>query len=96
MSCLTHHEERRDRGEISPRTFQGLHSTCAGVVKVFGKKLVVTDLGPNDFGRLRRKLAEPRKTVALRNEMQRVGIRVAAVYFLVAFLYHLPRSGPGE
>jgi len=69
---LTHHEERRDRGEISARTFQGLHSTCAGIVNTFGRKHIVVELDPNDFGKLRSKLAETRKAVALRNEMQRV------------------------
>ena len=69
---LDHKEELRDRGEISPRTFYGLHATCTGIVEVFGKGRAVTDLGPDDFGKLRAKLAERRAAVALRNEMQRV------------------------
>lgn len=68
---LTHHEERRDRGEISPRTFQGLHATCANIIKCFGKGRPVSDLTPDDFGKLRSALAETRKAVSLRNEMQR-------------------------
>jgi len=68
---LTQQEERRDAGEISPRTFQGLHATGATLVKVFGRGRAVADLAPDDFGKLKTKLAKTRKAVALRNEMQR-------------------------
>ncbi|MFH1923533.1 MAG: tyrosine-type recombinase/integrase [Planctomycetota bacterium] len=68
---LTHHGERRDHGEISPRTFQGLYGTCAIVVDVFGRGRAVADLAPPDFGTLRKKLAETRGLVALRNEIAR-------------------------
>ena len=37
---LTSRESDRDRGEISPRTFGGLHATCAEIVRV---------LAPNGF-----------------------------------------------
>lgn len=68
---LGHHEERRDKGEISPRTFQTLYATCANIVKALGKTRTVASLSPDDFAKLRAKLAETRKAVALRNEMQR-------------------------
>jgi len=66
---LTHQAERRDYGKISPRTFQGLHVTCVNLVSVFGKRRAVTDLAPDDFGKLRKKLAKTLGAVALRNEM---------------------------
>ena len=69
---LRHKEEQRDRGEITPRTFYGLYATCAGIVEAFGRNRAVANLGPDDFGKLRAKLAERRAAVALRNEMQRV------------------------
>lgn len=69
---LEQHEARRDDGAISPRTFHGLHATCVSICKTFPKTRAVTDLGPDDFAKLRKFLAKNRKAVALRNEMQRV------------------------
>jgi hypothetical protein len=69
---LTHHEERRDSGEISPRTFQTLYATCASVVDKFGRNRSVTSLTPDDFRRLKQELRKKRKAVALRNEIMRV------------------------
>lgn len=69
---LAHKEHLRDTGELNPRTFHGYYATCATVVKVFRKGRAVEDLQPNDFRVLRKKLAETRGVIALRNEMQRV------------------------
>ncbi len=68
---LTHHEERRDRGEISPRTFLCMRTSCGNIIDCFGKTRPVSDLTPDDFGKLRSALAGTRKAVSLRNEMQR-------------------------
>lgn len=70
---LTHHARRRDDGAISPRTFLCLHTTCANMVHkdALGKKQAVSDLGPDDFDRLRQHLAKTRQAVALGNEMTR-------------------------
>ena len=42
------------------------------MVDAFGKNRSVTDLAPDDFGKLRKKLVKTRGAVALRNVMQRV------------------------
>ncbi|MBA3315575.1 MAG: hypothetical protein H0T47_20095 [Planctomycetaceae bacterium] len=57
---------------MSPRTFETYYATCAAVVEAFGKGRAVADLVPDDFRKLRAKLAKKRGVVALRNEMQRV------------------------
>ena len=70
---LAHHEERRNNGEINPRTYQELFATAKMLAKTLGRTRAVADLMPDDFRKLRAKLAQTRKSpVALRNEMQRV------------------------
>jgi integrase len=69
---LTHKIHLRDNGELSPRTFQGYFATCETVVESLRKERLVIDLMPDDFRKLRAKLAKKRGMVALRNEMQRV------------------------
>ena len=69
---LTAKEALRDNGELAPRTFSGYYATCETVVKASGRERAVSDLIPDDFRKLRAKLAAKRGPVALRNEMQRV------------------------
>ncbi len=70
---LAHKELLRDNGELSPRTYQGYYATCAAIVATFGRQRTVLGISPDDFRKLREKLAKSRKAaVALRNEMQRV------------------------
>jgi len=74
---LQHHEERRDIGELSPRTYWGLYATCENIVKVFGRQRTVADLVPDDFRKLRNALAKTQNkkrkaAVTLGNEMMRV------------------------
>lgn len=69
---IDHHKARRDNAQISPRTFRGYYDTTEGVVKAFGRNRLVTDLVPDDFRKLRAKLANRLGLVALRNEIQRV------------------------
>jgi integrase len=49
---------RRDGGELSPRTWALYKEATDAVVATFGKGRLVTDLGPDDFARLRNKLAK--------------------------------------
>jgi integrase len=66
-------EHLRETGELTPRTWQGYYATCATVVKAFGRGRAVADLVPDDFRKLRAKLAQTRRSaVALGNEVQRV------------------------
>jgi integrase len=69
---LAHHEERRNNGELNPRTYQGYFATAEAVAKALGRTRVVADLVPDDFRKLRQILAKTRGLVSLRNEMQRV------------------------
>lgn len=69
---LAHKEQLRDNGELNPRTFRGYYDTSATVVNVLGRNRAVTDIVPDNFRKLRTKLAKTRAAVALRNEMQRV------------------------
>lgn len=74
LACrfLMHKEHLHDNGELAVRTYRGYFDTCENIVNAFGKLTVVANLRPEDFGKLRAKLAEKRGAVALRNEMQRV------------------------
>jgi integrase len=69
---VAHKETMRDNGELNPRTFRGYYDIAAGVVETFGKSRVVVDLSPQDFAKLRVKLAKTRGAVALRNAIQQV------------------------
>jgi hypothetical protein len=69
---LAHKEGMRDNNEIKARTFWSYHTTCADIIKAFTKGRAVTDLGPDDFRKLRITMSKTRGAVAMRNEMQRV------------------------
>jgi integrase len=49
---------QRDNGELSPRTWQGYKDAADEVVATFGKGRLVADLDPDDFARLRNKMAK--------------------------------------
>ncbi len=69
---LTHKQGLRDTGERSPRTFQEHKTTCDILVAAFGKQRLVADLHPDDFVRLRAKLAKRYGPVRLYNTIQNV------------------------
>lgn len=69
---LTAKKHMRDAGELSDRTFQDYHSSCAGVVERLGANRIVADLRADDFQDMRAKLAKTRGPVALGNEIQRI------------------------
>src|SRR5262249_25289130 len=47
-----------ESAELSPRTWAGYKRAADEVVAAFGKTRLVADLGPDDFAKLRRKLAK--------------------------------------
>jgi integrase len=49
--------EKVDIGELSPRTWEGYKLATDAVVAAFGKSRLVSDLDPDDFAKLRNKLA---------------------------------------
>lgn len=69
---LENKEALRDHGELNPRTYRDYFDTCRNIVAVFGRTKLVTSLRPDDFGKLRAKLAKTMGHVTLRNEMGRV------------------------
>ena len=57
---LAHKEQQRDDGKINSRTWRGYYDTCVNLGGVFGKNRTVSDLVPDDFRKLRTKLAKTR------------------------------------
>jgi integrase len=69
---LNHKQAQLDSGEISPRTFTNAKQVTDLLVYHFGKHRVVTDLRPDDFGVLRKKMAKKWGPVRVRDFVQRV------------------------
>jgi integrase len=55
---LNHKQARLDSGELSRRTWNDAKSVCDRLVSYFGKARRVADLRPDDFSRLRAKMAQ--------------------------------------
>ncbi len=80
-------------GEITSRTRADYERTTDRIVECFGRERVLTDLGADDFGRLRKHLAKTLGPVALGNEIARA--RVVFKYAFDAELIDKPlRYGP--
>ena len=69
---LTAKQRRVDAGDMGLRSFSEQFATANGLLKFLGKHRLVSDLTPDDFGRLRAHLAKTRGPVALGNEIGRV------------------------
>jgi integrase len=67
-----HQRERKENGEISPRTFLDGEGASDKVIAHFSKARLVSDLGPDDFVELRSKLAKRYGFVALGNWITRI------------------------
>src|SRR5579872_4060130 len=55
---LTAKEQQRDAGELKPRSFDELYSSCLRIVSAFGRGRAVSDLRPDDFRKLRKQLSK--------------------------------------
>jgi integrase len=64
----------RDTGELSVHSFIDYAATCKLLVKAFGKSKLVADLRPDDFERLRRRMAQTWGPVRLGNEINRTRV----------------------
>jgi hypothetical protein len=64
--------DKRDNGELSPRSFRHYFHTFEIMLKVLGKGRAVSDLHTDDFRKLRVKLSEGRGPASLRCLMQHV------------------------
>src|SRR5262249_15502872 len=71
-SFLNAKRDLLDAGELSPRTWAQYKETCDLLVQQLGKQRLVSELGPDDFAALRRRLAKRWKPVTLGNFIQRV------------------------
>jgi integrase len=90
---LTFKQDRVDSGELASGTFRRYHATCGFLISELGKKRRVTDLRPEDFQSLRRRMAKRWGAIALGNEIQIV--RCVFLYAYEAELIDKPiRFGP--
>jgi integrase len=62
---LSSKESERDTGEITPEHWNDLKNVCQQVLDFFGKKQIVESLYPEDFARLRSKLAKGKRGKAV-------------------------------
>jgi integrase len=86
--------EAVEAGELSPRTHTGYRQACDEIVSCYGKARLVSDLGPDDFAKLRNKLAKKYGPHRLGTTMQCV--RCAFKFAFDAGLTDRPpRYGPG-
>jgi integrase len=69
---LNHKDALVKTGEIKKRTWLDLKETCDLVVSIFGKGRLVEDLGPDDFAKLRERMARRWGVLRLLNFVQRV------------------------
>ncbi len=69
---LNHKQALLDSGELSPLTFGKYKKVAELVVSQFGKQRIVTDLGPDDFARLRNKMAKRWGSLRLRDVIQSI------------------------
>ncbi len=61
----------RDNGELSPRMWGSYYRTCAVLVKFFGKGRTVDSIVPDDFRKLRARLAKGAAPTTLKNDITR-------------------------
>jgi integrase len=71
---LTTKKRMLEAGELSVHSFRDYTRVCKRLVKVFGKGRLVVDLRPDDFEKLRTKMAKTWGPVRLGNEINRTRI----------------------
>jgi integrase len=71
---LTVKHAKVQTGELSQRSLEDYTATCKLVIKAFGKGRAVSDLGPDDFQKLKKRMARTWGPVRLGNEINRVRI----------------------
>jgi integrase len=91
---LTSKKRLHDAGEITDRTFAEYYRVCEVLLEMLRWDKIVEELGPNDFERVRGKLAERWGPVRLGNTMQcmRSVFKYAADYQLIDKPIHFGRS----
>jgi integrase len=87
-------EAQMNNGELSPRTFDGYKTACEFLLAQAGKGRLMADLGPDDFARLRNRLAKRYGPHGLGTAIQ--CIRCVCKFAFDAGLIDRPvRFGPG-
>lgn len=71
---LTTKKRMMEAGELSVHSYRDYTKVCKRLIKMFGKARLVVDLRPDDFERLRTKLAKTYGPVRLGNEINRTRI----------------------
>lgn len=93
---MAHKEDKKDAGELSPRTWDCYKQTAELLLKKFGGSRLASDLRPDDFADLRKHMTHKLKwgPVRVRNFIQQV--RSVFKYGVDAELLERPVSyGPG-
>jgi len=90
---LTSKREQVESGELTARSFAEYLGTCENIASVFGRTRRADDLRPEDFEKLRKRLAKTNGPVRLGNEVQRVR-SIFKFGVEAGWLDHLPRFGP--
>ena len=66
--------EALEAGDIGQRSFADYYQTCELVMGILGRKATAKRLGPDDFQRLRTRLAKGRNPVSLGNQVRRARV----------------------
>jgi integrase len=93
---LAHKEDKKDAGELSPRTWLNYHETAELLIEKFGKSRLVSDLRPDDFAAFKKHLTHKKKWSPVRvgNYIQQV--RGVFRFALLSELIDKPVNfGPG-
>jgi integrase len=61
-------------GDLAQRSLDDYAATCKLVIKAFGRNRLVSDLGPDDFEKLRKRMSKTWGPVRLGNEINRVRV----------------------
>jgi integrase len=91
---LQHKHDRRELGYLAPVTYRDYETVCQLLKKVLGKDRLVSDLEPDDFSRLARRLAQTWGPVRVFNFI----VRIRGVFkFGVkqGLVDRVPNYGPG-
>lgn len=91
---LNHKQSLVDAGELSPRTWAKYKEVTDLVVSEFGKQRLVTDLGPDDFARVRNNMAKRWGPLRIRDFVQHIR-SVFKHGFDVGLIDTPMRFGPG-
>src|SRR5262249_41384362 len=61
-------------GDLAQRSLEDYAATCKLVIKTFGRNRLVSDLAPDDFEKLRKRMSKTWGPVRLGNEINRVRV----------------------